>query len=86
MGCEPCKMDPDAWLKDCGENHECISVHVDDLPIASKDPQCAVDALINKHYFKLKITGPICYNLRCNFGRDKDSALNFAPKEHAENT
>ena len=42
-------MEPDAWLKDCGEYYEHIAVHVDDLLTASKDPQSVIDTLINDH-------------------------------------
>ena len=31
MGHVPCKMEPDVWLKGCGEYYECIAVHADDL-------------------------------------------------------
>ena len=56
MGHEPCKMEQDIWLRDCGENYENISAHVDNLLIVSKDPQCAVDTLTKKHNLKLKGT------------------------------
>ena len=81
MGYEPCNMDPDVWLKDCGENYEHIAVYADDLLIASKDPQCVVDILTNTHHFKLKDTGPMSYHLGCDFGRDIDGTLLFTPME-----
>ena len=59
MGYEPFKIEPDTWLNDCGDHHEHITVHVDDLLIASKDPQSVVDALTKKHHFKLKGTSLI---------------------------
>ena len=54
MGYEPCTIDPDIWLRDGWKNHEHIAVCVDDLMIASKNPQGVVDALRKKHHFKLK--------------------------------
>ena len=55
MGFEPCKMEPDIWLRPYGEDHyECITVHSDDLIIASKDPKETTYVLTNKHFFKFK--------------------------------
>ena len=65
-------MKLDTWLRDFGENYECIYVCVDDLLIASKDLQGVVDALTKKHHSKLKITGPIPCYLGCDVGRDGD--------------
>ena len=63
MGYEPCKMERETRFKDFGENYDHIFVFVDDLLIASKDYQGTLDALTNKHHFKLKGTGPISYHL-----------------------
>ena len=54
---------------------------MDDLLIESKDPQRVVDALMNKHYFKLKGTGPISYHAGCDFAIDEDDTLHFAPRK-----
>ena len=80
----PCKMEPDIWLKDCGTHYEYIAVYVDDLLIASKEPQNVIDTLTNKHQFKLKGTGPMSYHLGCDFGRDEDGTLHFAPRKYIE--
>ena len=42
----------------------------------SKYPENIVDALENKHHFKLK--------RGCDFGRDKDGAMHFAPRKQIE--
>ena len=84
MGYVPCKMEPDIWLKDCGTHYEYIAVYVDDLLIASKEPQSVIDTLINNHHFKLKGTGPMSYHLGCDFGRDEDGTLHFAPRKYIE--
>ena len=57
-------------------------MYVDDLLIASKEPQKIVNLLINKHNFKLKGTGPINYHLGCDFSRDDNGILCFAPRKH----
>ena len=78
-------MEPDIWLRPHGEDHyECIAVYVDDLLIVSKDPESAIDVLINKHSFKLKGTGPISYHLDFYFGRDDDCTLHFAHNKYIE--
>ena len=35
---EPSKVDPNLWIKDCGQWYEYIATYVDDLLIFSKDP------------------------------------------------
>ena len=57
---------------------------MDDLLIASKDPQRIVDALMNKHNFNLKDTGPTYYHIGCDFGRDEDGVLHFSPRKYIE--
>ena len=52
--------------------------------MSSTDPQGAVNALTNKHYFKLKGTVPISYHVGCDFGRHGDGTLYFAPRKHVE--
>ena len=67
------------------ENHyECITICLDDLLIASKDPHCVADALTNNHHFKLKDIAPLFYHLGCNFGSDGDRTLHFAPRKCIE--
>ena len=77
-------MEPDIWLRDCGDYYECVAVCVDDLLISLKEPQKIVDSLINKHNFKLKGTGPIKHHLGCDFSRDENGILCFAPRKYVE--
>ena len=85
MGFEPCKMEPDIWLRPYGEEHyEYVAVYVEYLLITSKDPESIIGVLTNKHYFKLKGTDAISYHICCDFGSDDDSTLQFAPKKHTE--
>ena len=77
-------MEPDVWLKDCREYYEFISVHIDDVLIASKYPQVSVDSLMNNHNFKLKRAGPISHRLGCDFGRDVNETLHFTTRKHVE--
>ena len=39
MGFTPSKAEEDIWMRDCGDHYEYIGVYVDDLIIASKNPQ-----------------------------------------------
>jgi len=55
-------------------------VHVDDLLIASKDPDSIVKLLTETHQFKLKGTGPTEFHLGCDFFRDEEGVLCYGPK------
>lgn len=57
---------------------------MNDLLIASNDPKRLIDVLTNKHSFKPKETGPISHHLGCDFSRDDNGTLHFAPKKHIE--
>ena len=46
----PSKADEDIWMKDCGDHYEYIAVYVDDLLIASKNPQWIIDYLGLHHH------------------------------------
>jgi len=84
MGFFPSKADEDIWMRDKGDHYEYIAVYVDDLAIASKDPQPIIDELKNKHHFKLKGTGPITFHLGCDYFRDKDNVLCTAPRKYID--
>ena len=80
----PCKMEPDIWMRDMDTHYEYIAVYVDDLLIVSKNPKEITDILVNKYKFKLKGTGLIKYHLGCDFYRDEEGVLCFAPKRYIE--
>ena len=80
----PYKMEPDIWMKDCGNHYEYIAVYVDNLLIASKDPKSIVKSLVDVYKFKLKGTGAIKYYLACNVFRDTEGVLYFSPKKYIE--
>ena len=85
MGYFPSKAEPDIWMKDMGDHYEYIGVYVDDLIIASKDPQAVIDALMAKpHSFKLKGTGPVEFHLGCDYYRDDDGTLCVGPRKYIE--
>ena len=75
-------MEPDIWLQYCKECCEHIAVYADDLLIVSKDPDKIIGALTSFYKFKLKGAGPISYHLGCNFDRDENGTLCFAPRKH----
>ena len=79
MGFFPSKAEKDIWMRDKGDHYEYIVVYVDDLGIASKDPKGIVDQLQDKYKFVLKVTGPIKFHLGCDYFRDSDGTLCFAP-------
>ena len=71
-------------MKDYGDHYEYVAVYVDDLLIVSREPQKIVDLLTNVHLFKLKGTGPISFHLGCDYFRDKDGVLCYAPRKYIE--
>ena len=71
------------WEKN-GDVYEYIASYVDDLCIVAKDPKEITDALINKHNYKLKVTGPIKYHLGCDYFRDLDNTLCYASSKYIE--
>jgi hypothetical protein len=84
MGFFPSKAEKDIWMRDKGDHYEYIAVYVDDLLIASRSPKDIVDALIKKHKFKLKGTGPTEFHLGCDFTRNQHGTLCLQPKKYIE--
>jgi len=84
MGFFPSKAKKDIWMRDKGDHYENIAVYVDDLMIASRIPEVIVKALIDEHNFKLKGIGPTEFHLGCDFYRDKQGVLCYAPKKYIE--
>ena len=84
MGFEPSKADPQIWMRRCGDVWEYIGTYVDDAAVASPNPQAIMDVLTEKYKFKLKGVGPISFHLGCDFWRDDDGTLCFAPKKYVE--
>jgi len=84
MGFFTSKCEKDIWMRDKGDHCEHIAVCVDDLLIASKDPDSIVKLLMETCQFKLKGTGPTKFHLGCDFFRDEEGAPCCAPKKHIE--
>jgi hypothetical protein len=84
MGFVPSKAERDIWMRDMGDHWEYIGVYVDDLIIASKDAEAIVNFLMDNHAFKLKGTGPVSFHLGCDFFRDDEGYLCFAPRKYVE--
>ena len=63
IGFQPCKAEPDIWMRRNGNIYEYIAVYVDDLAIAMVKPQDFADTLQDTYKFKLKGTGPISFHL-----------------------
>ena len=86
LGFEPCKAEPDIWLRasEDGSHYEYVAVYVDDLMIAMKNPQAFVDLLQKNYKFKLKGTGTIEYHIGMDFFRDEDGVLCTSPRKYIE--
>jgi hypothetical protein len=71
-------------LRDKGDHYEYVAVYVDDLLIASREPQSIIiTALETTHKFKLKGSGPE-FHLGCDFVRDEHGRLGYAPIKYIE--
>jgi hypothetical protein len=64
--------------------YEYITVYVDDLLIAAKEPSSIIEALEEQHQFKLKSTGPLQYHLGCDNFLDDNGTLCFCPRKYIE--
>ena len=84
MGFVPSKAEDDIWMRRNGDVWEYVATYVDDLCIAAKNPQEIIDVLEKKYKYKLKGTGPIKFHLGCDFFRDEDGVLCFAPRKYIE--
>jgi hypothetical protein len=69
-------------MKKRKDHYEYICVYVDDLIICSRRPEKIVKVLEGRHKFKLKGTGPIHFHLGCDYFRDKDGTMCYAPKKY----
>ena len=85
LGFQPCKAEPDIWLRQNGDVYEYIAVYVDDMLLALKDPKAFVTQLQSPPFnFKLKGTGPIEFHLGINFQRDEHGVLYMAPEKYID--
>ena len=49
MGYNPCKADPNIWLKDCETHYEYDCVYVADLMVIGQNPELFMQALTPKY-------------------------------------
>ncbi len=82
MGFFLSKGERDVWMRDKGDHYEYIGVYVDDLIIVSKNPKSIIGHLQDTYKFKLKGTGPISFHLGCDFFRDEEGVLCYAPYKY----
>ena len=73
-------------MRDYRGYYECVAVCVEDVLIASKDPESIVKCLLEDHKFKLKGAGSIKYYLGCDFFRDSKNVLCFTPRKCVKKT
>jgi Reverse transcriptase (RNA-dependent DNA polymerase) len=75
IGFAQCKAKADIWMHKNDGLYEYNAVYVDDLLIATRNPNEIVKVLKKNHKFKLKGVGPFTYHLGCDYFRDKDGTL-----------
>jgi histone deacetylase 1/2 len=84
IGFFPSRAETDIWMRRVDDHYEYICVYVDDLVIASKNPQAIVDLLSTKHKFTFKGTGPIHYHLGCDYFKDHLGTQCYGPKRYID--
>jgi Reverse transcriptase (RNA-dependent DNA polymerase) len=82
LGFTSTKAIENIWLKDMSSHYEYIAVYVDDLMIASKNPQMIIGRLAAVP-FSLKGTGPVTYHLGCDYFHDKNDTLCVEPRKYS---
>jgi hypothetical protein len=83
LGFTPSMAEEDIWMKDMGDHYEYITVYVDNLLIASKNPKSTIVALeSNPINFKLKGSGPLSFHLGCDYFREEDGTMCYGPKKY----
>jgi hypothetical protein len=80
MGYRPSKAEEDIWMRDMGDHYEYLASYVDNLAIASKNPQATIDALGGAPNNFLKGTGVMEFHLGCHFFRDESGTLCVGPQ------
>ena len=64
------------------DKYEYIAIFVDDLLIASEEPQKIIQDLKDKFMLKIKGDGPLEYHLGCDYKVDKDDTLVAQPTKY----
>ena len=70
MGYLSCKADHDLWMRDRGDNWECVAVMVDDLLFFIRYPNMIIDTLKKMHQHELKGVGVTEYCRRSELEYD----------------
>ena len=52
LGFNPSKADPDLWYRDKGDHYEYVATYIDDLLIASRNPESIVQAMEERYILK----------------------------------
>ena len=84
MGFSPSLAEDDIWMRSQQDHYEYIARYVDDMSIASHDPESIINELESKYNLKLKGSGPTEYHLGCDFFRDDDGTLCMSPSKYIE--
>ena len=84
MGFKPSQGERDIWMRARDDHYEYAVVYVDDLDLASKDPESIVRELEETYGFSLKGTGPTLFHLGIDYFRDCHGVLCMAPKKYID--
>jgi hypothetical protein len=83
LGFRPSKAEEDIWMRNMGDHYAYLASYVDDMAIASRNPQAIIDALEGApNNFKLKGMGVMEFHLGCDSFRDKSGTLCVGPQKY----
>ena len=76
------QADPCVWQREEEDKYEHIAIYVDDLLIASEDPQKIIQHLKETFKVKIKGDGPLEYHQGCDYKLDKKGTLVAHPTRY----
>ena len=85
LGFEPSRADPDLWIKKTPYGYDYIATHVDDVIVASKNPQDYI-ARIEQEYALRNIETDPSYYLGSRLKRRPDGKLQMNMEEYCKET
>ena len=72
---KPYFAEPDIWMRRNGDIYEYITVYINNLVFAVKNPKSFIKLLKTKYKFQFKESGSISYYLDANFEHDINGVL-----------
>ena len=85
MGFQPSKADANLWMRKHKDIYDYVCVYVDDLLVASKEPQNIIEPLKEKYGYELKGVGEPEYYNGGDISRTPEGKWEFSAKTYVKN-